>query len=294
MKRALVKHNKGKIIGDENVLKSPLFVEAFESVCELYRPKHNIAVFSLCTQTKPFSNSMKWRGIIKIFGSWADLIICSSAGIIPLEFEKCYPFSDYDSHSGHEGSAELSNYSKQLFEYRCKTFLTTFKWEYVIFLLDPYEGASQVVNGLGISNVKQFPSAFAWNTITAQDFIGYSLRFCKVLNKKTMTEIQDWIGQDIPYMKENDFNRNMSLLDVIKDIYEKLEENRGYSKAELCQMINNYGIYDRSYKYKVINGNVLGARDYKFYIKNNNYFIKVGKLYYKNTGKPLKLHKKLF
>lgn len=294
MKRALVKHNIGKITGEENVLKSPVFNEAFESVCKLYQPKHEIAIFSLCTQTKPFSSSMKWRGIIKIFGSWTDLIICSSAGIIPLEFENCYPFNTYDSHSGHEGDESLSEYSKNLFEYRCRTFLTKFKWKYVIFLLDPFEGASDVVNHLGMNNVRQFPSAWAWRNVTEADFIGYSLRFCKVLNRLTLIQIQDWIKQDIPYLKENKFDREMSLLDVIKEIYDKMEENRGYTKAEIHEWINTYGKYDKSYRYKVIAGNVVGVQDYKFYIKNNNYFVKIGKLYYKNTGKPVKLRKKLF
>lgn len=290
----MVKHNIGKIIGEENVLKSPVFKEAFESVCKLYQPKHNIAVFALCTQTKPFSSSMKWRGIIKIFGGWADLIVCSSAGIIPLEFENCYPFNNYDSHSGHEGDESLSDYSKSLFEYRCRTFLQKFKWERVIFLLDPYEGAADVIHHLYMNNVRQFPTAVAWRKVTEADFIGYSLRFCKVLNKQTLLQIQDWIKQDIPYLKENKFDREMSLLDVIKDIYDKMDENVGYSKADICQMIDTYGTYDKSYKYKVIAGNVVGERDYKFYIKNNEYFIKIGKLYYKNTGEPVKPKKKLF
>lgn len=234
---------------------------------------------------------MKWRGIIKIFGGIADLVICSSAGIIPLEFENCYPFNNYDSHSGHEGDESLSDYSKNLFEYRCKTFLTKFNWDKVIFLLDPYEGAADVVHHLGMANVKQFPSYYGWNSITAHDFIGYSLRFCKVLNKKTMQEIEDWIGADLPYDK---YDRKMSLLDVIKDIYDKMECNHGYTKAELHQWINTYGKYDKSYRYKVIAGNVVGAKDYKFYIKNNEYFIKIGKLYYKNTGEPVKPKRKLF
>lgn len=294
MKKTLVKHNIGKITGEENVLKSPVFKEAFDSVCKLYQPKHEIAVFSLCTQSKPFSSSMKWRGIIKIFGDWTDLIICSSSGIIPLEYENYYPFNNYDSHSGHEGDESLSDYSKNLFEYRLRTFLNKFHWKYVIFLLDPYEGASECVSRLGMNNVRQFPSAWAWKNITEADFIGYSLRFCKVLNRLTLVQIQDWIEQDIPYLKENKFDREMSLLDVIKDIYEKMSENTGYSKKQLCEMIDKYGTYDKSYKYKVIAGNVVGAKDYKFYIKNKNYFIKIGKLYYKNTGKPVKVKKKLF
>lgn len=294
----LVKTNVGKIVGEENVLKSPIFAEAFDTICKIYEPQHEIAVFSLCTQTKPFSQSMKWRGIIKMFGGWTDLIVCSSAGIIPLQYENCYPFDTYDSHSGHAGDESLSDLSKNLFEYRCQTFLSRFKWKKVVFLLDPYEGATDVVNRLGMRNVRQFPSPEAWDSITSEDFIGYSLRFCKVLNRKTMQQVERWIGQSIPYMGSWHISRKMSLIEVMHDIWERMDENVGYTKQSLCQMIDEYeGAYDKSYKYKAIAGNVVGARDYKFYIKNNNYFVQIGSLYYKNTGNqiiPKNPRKKLF
>lgn len=293
--KKLVKKNIGQITGEENVLKSPIFVEAFENICNIYEPQHEYAVFSLCTQTKPFSSSMKWKGIIKIFEGIADLIVCSSAGVIPIEYENCYPFNNYDSHSGHEGAENLSNYSKSLFEYRLKTFLTTFKYKKVVFLLDPYEGASDVVRHLGMNNVRQFPSPAIWNSITEEDFIGYSLRFCKVLNKRCILEVQDWLGIEIPYLKSQKFARKSSLFQVMEEIYDnKLKANIGYTKSDLKAIISQYGKYDKTYVYKCIEGNVVGTKDYKFYIKNNEYFIKVGKLYYKNTGSPVINKKKLF
>lgn len=295
MKKSLVKHNLGKITGELNVLKSPVFIEAFNTLLDIYTPKHDIAVFALCTQTKPFSKSMKWRGIIKIFGEIADLIICSSAGIIPLEYEDYYPFNNYDSHSGHEGSAWLSDYSKYLFKKRCEIFLTKFKWNKVVFLLDPYEGAADVIHHLGMKNVKQFPSPNVWNNTSEQDFIGYSLRFCKVLSRGCMKEVEQFIEIPITYLQKHSFNRNMSLFQLMREIYEHLEENKAYTRKELFDIINSYNNgYDRSYVYKIIEGNVMGVKDYKYYIKNNHYFIKLGKYYYKNTGKPIKMPKKLF
>lgn len=295
MKTKLVKENIGKITGEENVLKNPIFNEAFDTICEIYKSRHDFAVFSLCTQTKPFSSSMKWRGIIKIFKGIADLIVCSSAGVIPVEYENCYPFDSYDSHSGHEGDESLSDYSKSLFESRLKKFLTKFKWKKVVFLLDPYEGASDVVHHLEMANVRQFPSVGVWNTVAEEDFIGYSLRFCKVLNKRCILEVQDWLGIEIPYLKSQNFTRKLSLFQVMEKIYnEVLKEDFAYTKRELKDIISSYGTYDKSYIYKCIEGNVVGAKDYKFYIKNNQYFIKVGKVYYKNTGKPVKQRRKLF
>ncbi len=292
--KSLVKNNVGKITGEENVLKSPVFNEAFDTVLHLYQPKKKFAVCSLCSQTKPFSSSIKWRGIIKIFAGIADLIIVSSAGIIPLEYENYYPFNSYDSHSGHEGSVELSEFSKNLFYRRLNKFFQTFHWDKVVFLLDPYEGASCVVEELNKPNIQHFPSFAVWDSINESDFCGYSLRFCKVLNKRCLQEVEQFFGISLQYLQDYGITRTLSLFEVMQDIFEKLDSNTGYTKKQLIEIINSYnGGYNKSYIYKVIEGNCVGTKDYKFYIKNNQYFVKVGKLYYKNTPN-LKVKKALF
>lgn len=272
------------IKGEYNVLNDPIFDEAFEAICEKYKPGHDYAIFSLCTKKRPYSASMKWKGIIKIFHSFCDLIVCSNAGVIPLEFENYYPFYSYDS----DGTAEeLSEYSKELFRTRITKFLQIFHWKRIAFLLNPYEGASDVVHGLPFDNVQQFPSYYVWDSTEQGDFIGYSLRYCKVLNRRCLEEIEDWFGKDIPYLKTYSTRRLASLFDVMEEIYNtKLESNVPYTKQQLVQFVQDYdGGYDRSYIYKVINGNVKGVPDYKYYIKNNEYFILEGGRYFKNDGK---------
>jgi hypothetical protein len=235
---------------------------------------------------------MKWKGIIKIFGDFCDLIICSSAGIIPLQYENYYPFNSYNS----DGTAdELSDYSKNLFKERLIRFFEIFHWEKIVFLFSPYEGAADVVNNmLNLDNAVQLPTEELWlrSKHNSKEFIGYSLRYCKLLSLGCVQAVGDFFGVNIPYLHQN-FNRKLSLLDVIKDVYENMELNVGYSRAQLIDKIIGYnGQYDKSYISKVINGNIVGVPDYKYYIKNKNYFIKVGNLYFKN-GSKVKIKNKL-
>ena len=83
---------------DEMVLKHPVIEQAFNKILETHRPKHKIALVSLCTATRPYSKSRKWKEFKKLYGEYADLIICSNGGIIPIEFENCYPYLTYDAH----------------------------------------------------------------------------------------------------------------------------------------------------------------------------------------------------
>lgn len=87
------------IQGDEiKTLHSPIVEKAFQRILELHKPKHRVALVSLCTSTRPYSKSPKWKKFIELFGEKADMIICSNGGIIPIEFESCYPYLTYDAH----------------------------------------------------------------------------------------------------------------------------------------------------------------------------------------------------
>lgn len=71
-------------------------VKANERILELFKPKNKIAVVSRCTSSRPYIKSQKWKEINKQVGDACDLIVVSSAGVIPQEFWDCYPFCTYD------------------------------------------------------------------------------------------------------------------------------------------------------------------------------------------------------
>lgn len=109
------------IQGDEmKVMKSPVIRKAFEKICNEYRPKHKTCIVSLCTTSRPYSKSQKWKVFEKEFGEAADLIVCSNGGIIPQKYWNCYPYLTYDAHA-------QSKYNKYYINYCYRNMLEFFE-----------------------------------------------------------------------------------------------------------------------------------------------------------------------
>ena len=66
---------------DEMVLTHPVMKKAFNKILQLHEMKHNIAFVSLCTSTRPYSKSLKWKNFKERYGDYADMII---SGIVEL------------------------------------------------------------------------------------------------------------------------------------------------------------------------------------------------------------------
>lgn len=121
-----------EMLGQKKVLNSPLLNKAFKRILELHKPKSNIAFVSLCTSTRPYSKSVKWQQFLK-YKDDVDLIVCSNGGIIPIDFEECYPYLTYDS-LGEKKYDKL--YTKKTYV-KFKMFFEKFDYEYIIFNLRP-------------------------------------------------------------------------------------------------------------------------------------------------------------
>lgn len=122
------------IQGDEiKTLHSPIVEKAFKRILELHKPKHRIALVSLCTSTRPYSKSPKWKKFIELFGDKAEMIICSNGGIIPIEFESCYPYMTYDAHGeGKWDKVYINTCYRRLME-----FFTKHHYDKIIFNFRP-------------------------------------------------------------------------------------------------------------------------------------------------------------
>jgi hypothetical protein len=126
--------DESEIQGNDGlVLKSAVINEAFEQILTKHRPKHKIAFVSLCTSTRPYSKSPKWKRFKELFSDDCDLIISSNGGIIPIEFEECYPYMTYDAPASPEFK-EL--YINTLYN-RLNRFFTTHHYDYIIFNYRP-------------------------------------------------------------------------------------------------------------------------------------------------------------
>jgi len=82
---------------DELVLNAPVMVKAQERILEQFTPTNSIALVSLCTSTRPYSKSPKWKTFLGVF-SGVDFIVSSNGGVVPLEYEGSYPYMTYDAH----------------------------------------------------------------------------------------------------------------------------------------------------------------------------------------------------
>lgn len=144
------------IQGDEiKTLQSPVIEAAFQRILQLHTPKHKIALVSLCTSTRPYSKSRKWKKFIELFGNDADMIICSNGGIIPIEFESCYPYMTYDAHGEGKWDRQYINTCYR----RLNEFFGKFHYEKIVFNFRPnmrnrlaalafqrdYKGSSKIV-----------------------------------------------------------------------------------------------------------------------------------------------------
>lgn len=114
---------------DPDVLRSPTINAAFDRIVAIHKPKHRIALISLCTSTRPYSISRKWGRYCKEFGGIADLIIWSNGGIVPIQYEDQFPFLNYDAH----GEDQYDDLYVAIGHERLMRFFTAHRYDYLMF-----------------------------------------------------------------------------------------------------------------------------------------------------------------
>ncbi len=121
-----------QLSGENKVLNSPLFHSAFNLILEKHTPTHSTAFLSLCTATRPYSLSKKWKKFISEFENKADLIVVSNGGFVPREFWYSYPFLNYDA-----GEHQNDDLYKTVMYDRMIKFFKTHRYEYVLANFSP-------------------------------------------------------------------------------------------------------------------------------------------------------------
>ena len=166
-------------LDEERLLHHPIMERAFRRVMELHKPKHDIAFISMCTSTRPYSRGVKWRTFKKNYEDKMDLIICSSGGgVVPLEFDDCYPFLTYNV-SPKKKNEDL--YLK-IINKRLNEFLDKFNYRYVIFNFRPTLSNVKVAKAIkGKSskpeNIYIYPSPSTYELAKSHKFKPYSVYY---------------------------------------------------------------------------------------------------------------------
>ena len=87
-----------------------------------------VAFFSLCTSTRNFALSPKWRTFIELFGNEVDLIVQSNAGIIPQKWFSAFPYLNYDGEPTIVGTPLY----KEVLGNRLTEFLNAHPYPYIL------------------------------------------------------------------------------------------------------------------------------------------------------------------
>lgn len=125
------------IQGDESkVLDNPVIDKAFDKILKDWKPQHDTCLISVCTTTRPYYKSLKWKKYIEAFGDSADMIVCSSVGLIPQKYWECYPYLTYDTHATPRTRARSLN--KQID--RFMRFFKKHKYKKIVIVTKPLSG----------------------------------------------------------------------------------------------------------------------------------------------------------
>jgi len=182
------------LIGEGVLLENPLIDELCKKMREEYEPQHKYAIFSLCTSTRPYLNSPKWSAFYKNFGESCDLVICSNGGIIPIEYQNCYPFKAYDAH----GDSAYDELYKEKFKDRLDKFLAlhAHKWDKIILSFLPSSRNREVIKDYDKGNDKFYvvPSLEVYKRIQEEGSPGVNtMRFPQAAHQH-MEEISQILG----------------------------------------------------------------------------------------------------
>jgi len=183
---------------DELILNHSIMVKAQERILDNFKPKNRVAFVSLCTSTRPYSKSRKWKKFITEFKN-VDYIISSNAGVIPLEYENSYPYPIYDAHGEKE-------YDDMYIIYTTRNLMRFFiikSYEYVVFNFRPTLRNSKAGKFAGKylkekKHIKDYvvaPNDFIYSKAHKSGFDKIGLRMFPDLHPIILTDLHYYINK---------------------------------------------------------------------------------------------------
>lgn len=159
--------------GEARVLSNPLIEQANQAILDQFQPQHPAVIFSLCSATRPYYRSPKWKMFLAEFGSSADLVICSNGGVIPMQYAHCWPFMEYDA---RRVNARHDAEYKDMVVARITTFLARFPYRTIIHVYTPSSRNRAAILANGIPGTL-FPSAPVQAAIREEWFERGNMRY---------------------------------------------------------------------------------------------------------------------
>lgn len=277
--------DESEITGEYNVLTSSLIETAFLKILNDYVPKHNKVIFSLCTETRPYLKSKKWSMYNKCFGKDCDLIVCSNGGIIPLEYQLCYPFPVYDApHT--EKYTPLYN---EIFKRRLKMFINKFDkyWEKKCFVFLPNSRNYRSIQEMDLSNSCLLLDSDDLKKIQNKEdlYIGIGRRRQPLTSHLCLKRIEEYLDISSDYLKEltqkYTQTSNIPMKELMFKTRDSLILNQGYTYSQLVSEIKQISnIYSNLYINKSVRANTINLPTPEKLPEHNLFYYKKG-LFYK-------------
>lgn len=182
--------------GEEKVLNSKAVDDAFDRILADFKPKHNKVIFSLCSSSRPYITSLKWKSFHEHFGDVADLVICSNGGIIPIEYMCCFPFMEYDAHRANAGTDKL--YKDKMKE-RLTRFLDKFgkDYEVIIYSFLPSSRNAEAIREMNGAGGVLLPTHDVYRDIIDNGCPGVNSRRYPQCARQAIDEMAKHLGVEI-------------------------------------------------------------------------------------------------
>lgn len=184
------------LVGEEAVLNSKVIDDAFERILNDFKPKHNKVIFSLCSSSRPYITSLKWKSFHDHFGDVADLVICSNGGIIPIEYMCCFPFMQYDAHRENAGTDQLY---KDKMKDKLQKFLDKFgdNYEIIIYSFLPSSRNAEAIREMNGAGGVLLPSNEVYRDIIDNGCVGVNSRRYPQCARQSIEEMAKHLGVEI-------------------------------------------------------------------------------------------------
>ena len=196
---------------DALVISHPIMNKAFAEVIARHSALHPIALVSLCTATRPYRKSEKWKVFKNLFEPFADLIIMSNGGIVPIKFEEQFPYPAYDA----KGDPKHDGLYHDVLVGRLIRFFTVHRYRYILFNT-PYtqrnraacECAGKALKAMGaVNEYVLLPTDEQYDATLADDYGDQGFRYCPVLHPDSLRpvaqKIGEWAGAEIDLQYRN-------------------------------------------------------------------------------------------
>jgi len=114
---------------DWRILKHSMFENVFTNMVERHRKHKDVVFLSLCSKSRPYSKSLKWKRFTELFGERVELTAVSNGGIFPREFWNSYPCLSYD---GYGFDPKATHLYQRLMRDRLTRFLESHRYKFIL------------------------------------------------------------------------------------------------------------------------------------------------------------------